>query len=512
VPAFDSTKGIFEVPEVLCTGESSIAAAAPPHEQHPAAHPSRDPGLLEHHFAALAERSVDAMFFLEAKTRRITEANSSFFRMLGYERADLGRLTLYDIVAEDPDNIDARIGRVATGQEAPLRDRVYRHKDGSLLDVEVFAAPLASHDTKLVGIIARDVTMRRKAEEDQKELRVAVLNAAAEWRDTFDSIPDAIFVLDAKGFIQRMNVAAKSYLHGDFGQFVSERLPSGDREPWTAVQELFSRSFSRVQTQHASAEDSRGRHFRLSVTKTDNDRFILMMHDLTHEHELQDSLKSSEAMSTLGALVGGVAHEARNPLFTLSALLQAFEARFGFTQDQAIYVQQIHTQLERLNHLMNELLQYGKAANFHREVTAVSELLKPAANLLAQAAAANKVTLNLCVSEHLKVKADPQQMISALRNVLDNAVVHSPRGATITAEVRQVEEKIQIEVRDLGPGFNVANAKDVFKPFFSKRPGGTGLGLAIVERIVREHNGTVSAGNHPEGGAVVTITLPAFSA
>ena len=460
----------------------------------------------------MAERCVDAMFFVETKTRQITEANTSFFRMLGYDRSDLGHLTVYDISAEAPDTVDARISRVRSGEESPLRDRVYRHKDGSLLHVEVFATPIFSHDARLVGIIARDVTMRRKAEQAEEDLRGSVLNAAAEWRDTFDSIPDPMFVLDSKGFVQRMNLAAKSYLRGEFSELLTHRLPEGDREPWTTVQQLFSRGFSRAHTQHADAEDLHGRHFGLSLTRTNDGRFILMMHDLTDKHELQDRLMRSEAMSTLGALVGGVAHEARNPLFTLSALLQAFEARFGFKEEQSTYVQQINAQLERLNHLMNELLQYGKAASFHREVVTLSELLNAAAALVGQPAATNNVILDLCCEANFKVKADPQQMTNALRNVLDNAVVHSPRGATVSAQVQQLETKLHIEIRDRGSGFKVNDAKDVFKPFFSKRPGGTGLGLAIVERIVREHNGTVSAGNHPEGGAVVTITLPAFTA
>jgi signal transduction histidine kinase len=159
---------------------------------------------------------------------------------------------------------------------------------------------------------------------------------------------------------------------------------------------------------------------------------------------------------------------------------------------------------------MNELLQYGKAASFHREVVTVRQLLEAAAGLLGAQAAARSLDIELHCEKVFRVKADPEQMINALRNVIDNAVVHSPAGGTIIAEVGQIERKLQIEVRDHGPGFRLNDAKDAFKPFFSKRPGGTGLGLAIVERIVREHNGTVSAGNHPEGGAVVRITLPAF--
>jgi signal transduction histidine kinase len=67
---------------------------------------------------------------------------------------------------------------------------------------------------------------------------------------------------------------------------------------------------------------------------------------------------------------------------------------------------------------------------------------------------------------------------------------------------------VRITVRDRGPGFAEADLPRVFHPFFTRRPGGTGLGLPIVQRIVDEHGGTISAGNHPEGGALIRVDLP----
>jgi signal transduction histidine kinase len=67
---------------------------------------------------------------------------------------------------------------------------------------------------------------------------------------------------------------------------------------------------------------------------------------------------------------------------------------------------------------------------------------------------------------------------------------------------------VRCAVRDSGPGFDPAHLPFVFEPFFSRRRGGTGLGLSIVERIVRQHAGHVEAGNHPEGGGVVSVWLP----
>jgi signal transduction histidine kinase len=116
------------------------------------------------------------------------------------------------------------------------------------------------------------------------------------------------------------------------------------------------------------------------------------------------------------------------------------------------------------------------------------------------------------------VQGDPGKLHDALRNLLENAVHYSPAGGAIVMRAARHDDRIVLSVADEGPGIPEADLLRVFERFYrvdkararaSRDPGGTGLGLAIVKHLVALHGGRVSAANRPEGGAIVTIELPA---
>jgi len=110
------------------------------------------------------------------------------------------------------------------------------------------------------------------------------------------------------------------------------------------------------------------------------------------------------------------------------------------------------------------------------------------------------------------VEMDRERIFQVLRNLLENAVQHTPVGGRVKLSVRPTEGSVELEVRDTGPGFRDQDLPHLFDPFFSRRSGGTGLGLAIVRRVVEQHGGEVAAANQPGGGASVRVWLPVHRA
>ena len=118
------------------------------------------------------------------------------------------------------------------------------------------------------------------------------------------------------------------------------------------------------------------------------------------------------------------------------------------------------------------------------------------------------------VAREKEVLADKARVQQVLVNLVTNAVRHTPPEASVTVTARAEGGWAVLEVADTGPGLEPGDEERVFEAFFRGDPsrqrdtGGSGLGLAIVAAIATAHDGTVSAGNRPEGGAVFTVRLP----
>ena len=248
--------------------------------------------------------------------------------------------------------------------------------------------------------------------------------------------------------------------------------------------------------------------------------FSGMARDLTtrRETELQlqearEALRRHETLSHMGSLVAGVAHEVRNPLFGISATLDAFEARFGRSQEHAPFVSMLRREVSRLHHLVHELLTYGRPPSTELHPCSLASVLGESVDLTATLAREREVEVELAVEPELpRVPMDPGRLVQVFQNLLANALQHAPRGSTVRLTARRLVDegttRVECMVLDQGPGFVPGDLPRVFEPFYSQRPGGVGLGLPIVQRIVQEHHGSVSVGNRPEGGAEVRVCLP----
>ncbi len=234
------------------------------------------------------------------------------------------------------------------------------------------------------------------------------------------------------------------------------------------------------------------------------ERIAGMCTDITERRRAEESLR---------ALVGGVVHEMRNPAFGIGINLDALEATFGDEPRVRPFVAALRESCQRILNLMNDLRDYGEPRTLRTEPCRVRPLLEEAARSCDALAGERgcRVSIGLA-DDDLVLPLHAVRMHQVFRNLLENALFHSPAGAEVKVTNRRVERAggawEVFAVEDAGSGFDPEVLARAFEPFFTRRPGGTGLGLSIVRRVVEEHGGSVDVANRPDGGAVVELYLP----
>ncbi len=339
---------------------------------------------------------------------------------------------------------------------------------------------------------------------------------AREWQQTIDAVESPILTLDLDGRILRMNRAAMLLSGRPYRENLGKRISDlGAHEPWHTASDRVDRvrSGSGAQTVRMKDADT-GESWEITVPRVHNPEregptIVVVARNVTELAALHESLHRQELMSAMGSLVGGVAHDMRNFLFALNGTIDIFEHRFGDREDQQRYFGMLRQHAGRINALMQTLLDYGKPVRLAPKPQAVDEVIAEAREICAEAAADKGVELVIRRSGAVpRIPIDPTRILQVFKNLLENAVQHSPEQGVVQVETEHLGEWVECRVRDSGPGLGESNSGQLFEPFFSKRKGGTGLGLTIVQHIVNEHGGEVEAVDHSEGGAEFRVRLP----
>lgn len=411
------------------------------------------------------------------------------------------------------------IGREVTG----LR------KDGTTFPMDLSVAEVKQGDDHaFVGII-RDITVRKRAEEELRERE-------ARLRTILDTAVDAIIVIDEKGIVESFSASAVrlfGYRPEDvIGRNVNLLMPA----PYRKEHDDYIRRYLDTGERRiigigrivvGRRKDGTTFPMELSVGEVrlaDRRVFTGFIRDVSERQqaerrlqELQAQLVHVSRVSAMGAMASAFAHELSQPLGAAMNYLNAVRRWLEESADakgprMREGTQRAAAEIARAGQIIQRLRQFIQKGRTERSWERVGTVIEEAAALALVGAADKSVKINIEIAPNLpEAMIDRVQIQQVLTNLIRNAVeamANSPqRHLRITT--RQIPaEAIEIAVEDSGPGISPEVAKDLFKPFVTTKPTGMGVGLSICRSIVQSHGGELKAEPNPSGGSVFRFTLP----
>jgi two-component system, NtrC family, sensor kinase len=225
----------------------------------------------------------------------------------------------------------------------------------------------------------------------------------------------------------------------------------------------------------------------------------------------QTELIASERMATVGRLAAGVAHEVGNPLAGILGYASLARARAREEPELVEMLERIEAEVQRIDQIVRGLLDLGRPARGEARALEVSTIVDGCVKLLGAGPDFSGVKIDLKMEEGLIAMAESGPLSQILLNLLLNASQALQGSGEIRLFGRRSDGRVEIEVRDFGPGIAPEALTHLFEPFFTTRPAGkgSGLGLAISRHLANSMGGELTAENSDGGGARFVLTLPA---
>jgi signal transduction histidine kinase len=238
---------------------------------------------------------------------------------------------------------------------------------------------------------------------------------------------------------------------------------------------------------------------------------ICLFTDLTAVRDLEEQLRLKNSLAAVGELTAGIAHEFRNGLATIHGYGRLLDLDALPETDRA-YVLGIRAETEALGQVVTNFLTFARPAQLMLSRVDLRGICERAAEEIRTEVRALGGDVDVR-GVFGSVDGDEVLLRQTFSNLLRNAVEACASGhvapvIVVSSEVDPQQHVSRISVNDNGPGVPPDQRERIFRPFFTAKRSGTGLGLALVQKIIVFHNGRVSVGTAPQGGASLQIVLP----
>jgi len=330
----------------------------------------------------------------------------------------------------------------------------------------------------------------------------------SDWQNILDVIPDVAAVVDLESRV----IAASSNCVA-MGLTLGNRLASVELRALNSEVHRQGKTLGHDLTIKRSSTGLGDWDARLQVSPLDSNSSLVIAQDLSEERRLNEVRRD---------FVANVSHELKTPVGALSLLAEAIQASEGDMDRARNFAARMQIEVRRLTSMLSDLVELSKVQDDaplqHSKPVPVQLIIAEAIDGIQITAEQRKIKIvvadNVSVGQIL---GDESQLVTALRNLISNAIKYSPVGSKVGIGAKRVGASIEITVTDQGPGISEENQHRVFERFYrvdqarSRETGGTGLGLSIVKHVCANHGGDCFVWSRIGEGSTFTLSFPAYA-
>ena len=381
---------------------------------------------------------------------------------------------------------------------------------------------ISIHTRDEVEILASNFSFMIKevlAQKQQLEKQLKEIKRLQQYAEKIlDTMSDGLLAVDMDRIITAVNPSAHAILgipqdHTIKGRSVLEFFDK-DTQFSVYMQQSLENPLSRNQRE---IHLQRGENTRIllagsSVLESDGKnlkQLIFNLNDITVLKKLESEIRQTQRLADLGTMAAGMAHEIRNPLSAIKTYVALLPEKIEKPDFLEKFQRTVPREINRLNNLIEELLELSKPPKYNFTPTDLRELLRQSIELLETDFKNKGIGCQWDIPNELpQLMADADQLEKVFINLMQNSAQAMPDGGMLTIHVSCKNTRIVIDFRDTGHGFSPGQAENIFNPFFTTKAKGTGLGLAITHKVISEHGGQIEAKSKKGEGSCFSVILP----
>ncbi len=339
-----------------------------------------------------------------------------------------------------------------------------------------------------------------------KETGLQLKNLSELNEAIIENSPLGILTFDERGKVFHQNPEIhrifenKSFEMNIFDTLGAFKISSG-----TEIQR-FDHTYQKV----GSADKKELQVILRSLGQAGSGTYLALIEDRTELKKLEDKLRQNEKLAAIGGLAAGIAHEIRNPLAGISGSIEMLSQTTNNDDDKKLMAI-VMREIDRLNGLITEFLDYSRPETAPTELVNLSQLLKEILDLAAKnKSIPERMVHDLQIEEGLTIKADSNKLKQAFLNIVLNAyqamnVAQEPR---LTVQLIKKNSEAILKIKDTGSGMSLETQRRIFEPFFTTKSKGTGLGLAMTYKILQVHQAQILVESEKNKGSSFEIKFP----